>query len=83
MRNTIIRQLQKSDKFRNILKKHKIGWRTFVNYKAFGIGHPYESGGYKQAVCMGKYNGVYDYFICYITITQIDRDSFKLIDVIY
>lgn len=74
---TIIKQLQGNEKFRKILRKHKIGWRSFVKYSAFGFKH---EG--KQAVCMGKFNGVYDYFICYIKIENISYEESKLIDVI-
>ena len=63
---TFMRQLQKNTKFRKILKQHKIGWRRFVKYSDFGMAYPVDSVQFKQAVCMGKWNGQYDYFICHI-----------------
>jgi hypothetical protein len=76
---TIIKQLQKNTKFRSILKKHGIGWRRFVSYCAFGLLN-YETG--NKAVCMGKHNGVYDYFICFIRTKTIDMYEEQLIEVI-
>jgi hypothetical protein len=72
-----IRQLQKNKKFRNILKSQKIAWRLFARCHQFGLQD--ENG--KIAVCMGKYNGIYDYFICFGKFESISEHELKLIDI--
>ena len=56
----IINQLQKNETFRAILKTKKIGWREFKQYHFFGI----KNIDSKTSICMGKYKGQYDYYIC-------------------
>ena len=82
---TKLKQLQRNEKFRAILKKHKIGWRAFEKYNAFGLGHDYyvdSNNSYRKAINMGKFNGIYDYHICFGIFEQIDEFESKLIDVI-
>jgi len=59
----IANELQTNRKFRKILKRNKINWRTFLKYSFLGS-LDLESN--RQAVCMGKWEGSYDYLICHI-----------------
>ena len=74
---TILKQLQMNEKFRSILKNQKIGWRHFAKYHQYGMLDENNT----FCINIGKWNGVYDYNICFAKEQIMNDENNKLLDV--